>query len=133
MAEPHMPFEPGQRVVVTQQIPQRDDVWTTKIVGQVVGSKQKKTGSWFARAKDDRLWLDRLTIRKDDGELVICVLDQYTHVEVVPEPVASPDDAPGADAPAAGEPAEGETESADAGETDAEGAPAAGTAAGPST
>ncbi len=75
-------FTPGQRVVVVQQIPQRDEVWTTRITGVVVKYEQKKTGSWFAHAKDDRLWLDRLTIKKDDGEVCVCNLDSYTHVEV---------------------------------------------------
>ncbi len=79
-------FTPGQRVIIIQQIPQRDEVWTTRIRGEVVRFEQQKTGSWFAHAKDDRLWLDRLTIRKSDGELVTCHLDGYTHVEVVAEP-----------------------------------------------
>jgi len=30
---------------------------------------QQQTGSWFAHSKDDKLWLDRLLIRKADGEL----------------------------------------------------------------
>lgn len=84
-------FEPGQRVVVTQQIPQRQRVWTTRITGKVVRYEQRKTGSWFAHAKDDKLWLDRLVIEKDDGEIVVCNLDSYTHVEKLsdePAPVA---------------------------------------------
>ena len=76
-------FIPGQQVVIIQQIPQRDVVWTTRLRGEVVRFEQQKTGSWFAHAKDDRLWLDRLTIRKPDGELVTCVLDGYTHIEMV--------------------------------------------------
>lgn len=78
-------FTPGQRVVVTQQIPQRDEVWTQRIEGRVLRSEQRKTGSWFAHSKDDKLWLDRLTIVKDDGELIVCNLDRYTHVDVVAE------------------------------------------------
>lgn len=74
-------FVPGEKVVVIQQIPQRDEVWTTKVVGTVVRAEQVKTGSWYAHAKDDKLWLDRLTLRKEDGELVVVNLDPYTHVE----------------------------------------------------
>lgn len=77
-------FEIGQRVVVTQQIPQRDEVWTSRTEGTIVAFDQKKTGSWFAHAKDDKLWLDRLTLKKDDGELIICNLDNYTRVETLP-------------------------------------------------
>lgn len=76
-------YAPGQRVVVTQQIPQRDEVWTIKVEGVVQRYEQKKTGSWFAHSKDDKLWLDRLTLEKDDGEIVVCNLDRYTRVEVV--------------------------------------------------
>ncbi len=82
MTQPTDEFKPGQRVVVTQQIPQRDEVWSTSITGTVVAYEQKKTGSWFAHARDDRLWLDRLTLRKDDGEIVMVNLDNFTHVEL---------------------------------------------------
>lgn len=76
-------FRMGQRVKVTQQLPQRDEVWTQAVEGRVLRFEQRKTGSWFAHAKDDKLWLDRLTIAKDDGEIVVCNLDQYTHVELL--------------------------------------------------
>ncbi len=82
-------LEPGRRVTVVQQIPQRDRVWTIRTTGTVVETAQRKTGSWFAHAKDDRLWLDRLTLRKDDGELIIFNLDGYTHIESEPEPIQS--------------------------------------------
>jgi len=74
-------FKPGTRVTVTQQIPQRDEVWTLAVTGTVLRFEQRKTGSWFAHAKDDKLWLDRLVLRKDDGEIVVCNLDNYTHIE----------------------------------------------------
>lgn len=75
-------FKPGTRVSVTQQIPQRDgDCWTTVTQGQVVRFEQKKTGSWYAHSKDERLWLDRLTLKLDDGEIVVFNLDRYTRVE----------------------------------------------------
>ncbi|MFA9478633.1 hypothetical protein ACERK3_10030 [Phycisphaerales bacterium AB-hyl4] len=83
MSQPSDVFTPGQRVEVTQQIPQRDEVWTNKSQGVVVRYDQRKTGSWYAHSKDDRLWLDRLVIRKDDGELVTFNLDNYTHVEIM--------------------------------------------------
>ena len=78
-------FEVGQRVEVVQQIPHRDHVWATHVIGRVVCFEQRKTGSWFAHGKDDKLWLDRLTLRKDDGEIVVCILDPYTHVKVLAE------------------------------------------------
>ena len=82
-------FKPGQRVVITQQIPHHSEVWTTQIIGTIQRYEQLKTGSWFAHARDHKLWLDRLIIRKDDGEIVVCNLDAYTHVELADQ-AASP-------------------------------------------
>jgi len=72
---------PGQRVRVTQQMPLRDDTWQNVVEGEVTRYRQAKTGSWFAHAKDDQLWLDRLELRLDDGEIVILNLDQYSVIE----------------------------------------------------
>lgn len=83
------PFRPGTVVEVTQQIPQRDEVWTSKARGTVVQFDQVKTGSWYAHSRHDRLWLDRLTLRKEDGEITELILDEYTHVEVIGEPGAA--------------------------------------------
>ena len=74
---------PGTRVRVTQQLPQTHTVWSTGVEGIVVRYRQAQTGSWFAHAKDDRLWLDRLELKKDDGELVSLNLDQYSVIETV--------------------------------------------------
>lgn len=73
--------EPGTRVRVIQQVPQRDGGWTEVIDGVVTRYQQAKTGAWFAHAKDDKLWLDRLELRLDDGEITILNLDQYTVIE----------------------------------------------------
>lgn len=79
-------LKPGMRVRILQQIPRGGDGdWSTTIEGEVVSFGQAKTGSWFAGSKDDRLWLDRVEIRKDDGEITVCNLDQYSQVEVVGE------------------------------------------------
>ena len=75
--------QPGRRVRVTQQVPQRADTWTNTVEGTVTRYQQAKTGSWFAHAKDDTLWLDRLELRLDDGEIVILNLDQYTVIEAL--------------------------------------------------
>jgi len=76
-------FQPGRRVRVVQQIPQRDEVWATTIEATIVEYEQRQTGSWYAHAKGHKLWLDRLVLRKDDGEIVVCNLDKYTHTELL--------------------------------------------------
>ena len=76
-------FKPGTRVRVTQQVPHVEGVWTTAVEGMVVRYRQAQTGSWFAHSHGDRLWLDRLEVRKDDGELVTLNLDRYSVIEDV--------------------------------------------------
>ena len=75
-------LKPGTKVKVTQQIAARNYSYTTDVTGTVVQFEQKPTGSWFAHSKNDRLWLDRLTLRKDDGEITTLNLDDYTVVNV---------------------------------------------------
>jgi hypothetical protein len=74
---------PGTIVEVTQQIPHRDRTWTNTVRGTIVSYQQKQTGSWFAHSKNDKLWLDRLMLRKDDGEVTTLNLDDYSHVKVL--------------------------------------------------
>ena len=76
-------LRPGVRVKVTQQIAARDYSWASEVRGTVLEYEQKQTGSWFAHSKDDKLWLDRLLIRKDDGELTTLNLDDYSRIEAV--------------------------------------------------
>ena len=76
-------LRPGAKVKVTQQIAARDYTWTSDVTGTVMEFEQKPTGSWYAHSKDDKLWLDRLLIRKDDGELTTLNLDDYSHVELL--------------------------------------------------
>lgn len=73
---------PGVRVRVTQQIPARDYAWTADVRGTIVDYQQKRTGSWYAHSKNDKLWLDRLVIKKDDGEISTLNLDEYSRVEI---------------------------------------------------
>jgi hypothetical protein len=77
-------YTPGQRLRITQQVPHLgngDPTLATVVEGVVVKYVQQKTGSWFAHSKDHKLWLDRVQLRKDDGELVYVNLDKYSSVE----------------------------------------------------
>jgi hypothetical protein len=77
-------LKPGVRVTVTQQIAARDYSWSCPVTGSIVSYVQEPTGSWFAHGKNDKLWLDRLTLRKPDGELTTLILDEFTHLEILP-------------------------------------------------
>lgn len=82
-----IPLQAGVRVRVTQQMPQVGQVWTTTVEGTIVRWRQAQTGSWFAHSRGDRLWLDRLELRRDDGEVIVLNLDRYSVIE--PAPLAS--------------------------------------------
>lgn len=83
MDEIRQQLKPGAKVKITQQIAARDRSWASEITGTVLAFEQAKTGSWYAHAKDDRLWLDRLTIKKDNGEISVLNLDQFSRVELL--------------------------------------------------
>jgi hypothetical protein len=74
---------PGARVRIVQQIAARHYAWGTEHEGVVVSYEQKQTGSWYAHSRGEKLWLDRLVIRKNDGEIFTFNLDEYTHLEVL--------------------------------------------------
>lgn len=74
---------PGVRVRVTQQMPRATGALKTVVEGTVVKAEQSKTGSWYAHGRDDKLWLDRVILRRDDGEIVYLNLDQYSLVQKV--------------------------------------------------
>lgn len=78
-------FEIGRRVRVVQQFPRSNGTTTMRVEGVVASYGASKTGSWFAHSKDKKLWLDRVELVKDDGERVVCNLDQYTQVEALAE------------------------------------------------
>lgn len=75
-------LRPGAQVRVTQQIAARDYAWMSEVRGTVVSYEQKQTGSWFAHSRGDKLWLDRLTLRKDDGEITNLVLDEFSNITI---------------------------------------------------
>ena len=68
---------------VTQQIPQRDDDYVATVQGKVLRQERQESGSWFARNRHGKVWLDRLIVEKADGEISVLNLDEYTRVEVV--------------------------------------------------
>lgn len=74
---------PGQHVKITHQHPRGTGDLLNTVEGIVLRFGQSKTGSWYAHSKDGRLWLDRIELRKPDGELVTCNLDQYTTIDVI--------------------------------------------------
>jgi hypothetical protein len=77
---------PGAKVKVVQQIAARNYSFSSETSGTVVEFQQQQTGSWYAHSKDDKLWLDRLTVKKADGELTTLNLDEFSVVKLDTSP-----------------------------------------------
>ena len=77
------PIPAGTRVRVEQRVVQRDEEWLTTVEGQVMSHDMEPTGSWYAHGYKDRLWLPRLRLRKDDGEVTTLNLDDHTRVLIL--------------------------------------------------
>lgn len=73
-------FPPGTPVCVTETTRRRDDAIETRVIGVVQEWEELPTGSWFARGKDNKLWLKRLRLRKADGEITLLVVDDGTTI-----------------------------------------------------
>lgn len=76
-------LKPGLRVRVTQTVDRRTRDWQAAVVGVVQAVEEQKTGSWYAHAKDDKLWLRRVRVLKDDGEITVLNVDECTELELL--------------------------------------------------
>lgn len=85
MSDMTQAYEIGSRVRVTKQLSHGEDLSPFAVEGEIVRMGQQKTGSWYAHSRDKKLWLDRLELRKGDGEIVIMNLDDLTQVEIIDE------------------------------------------------
>lgn len=76
---------PGARVRIVQRISRREGMWTTEVEGVVVDVLSAPTGSWYAHGKDDRYWLKRIRLKKDDGEITLISLDEGSRIIILDE------------------------------------------------
>jgi hypothetical protein len=73
----------GSRVRITQMVAARHYAFLAPVEGIVIDSQRRPTGSWFAHGEADKLWLDRIVLRKDDGEVSTLNLDEHSRLEVL--------------------------------------------------
>ncbi|MEO0511423.1 MAG: hypothetical protein AAF108_00805 [Planctomycetota bacterium] len=71
----------GRRVRIIQQIPRLSGSQQTEVIGVVLSSEPQKSGSWFAHGKDNKVWVHRVKLEKDDGEIAYINLDNYSVIE----------------------------------------------------
>jgi hypothetical protein len=76
-------LKPGMRVRISQEIDRREGNWKLEVTGEVIETFSQKTGSWNAHGKEDKLWLNRVKIRKDNGELSVMSVDPFTRYELL--------------------------------------------------
>ena len=73
-------FPPGTPVCVKQQVDRRDQAYQAEVVGVVESWEECPTGSWLANSPGGKLQLNRLRLKKADGELVLLVIDDSTEI-----------------------------------------------------
>jgi hypothetical protein len=73
-------FPAGTPVAVRQIVQRRGAAWQSEITGVIESWEERPTGSWYAHGKNDKLWLQRLTLRKMDGEITTVVIDDKTYL-----------------------------------------------------
>lgn len=76
-------FPAGTPVCVTMLTHFRDREIESRVVGTVETWDRLPTGSWYAHGKDDVLWLDRVRIRRVDGEITLLVIDDATTISLL--------------------------------------------------
>ena len=73
----------GMRIRVTQRIERREGNWEANIEGVIEEISSAPTGSWYAHGKNDKYWLQRIRLRKDDGEISLIALDRCSRITVL--------------------------------------------------
>lgn len=71
---------PGRKVRIIQEITARHYSFTTPVEGTIVKIERRPTGSWYAHGEADKLWLDRIVLRKADGEITTISLDEHSEI-----------------------------------------------------
>lgn len=75
--------KPGQRVRIRHTIERRDHDWQAAVEGVIRAVELQKTGSWYAHSKDNKFWLRRIRLVKDDGEETLVNVDVRTEIELL--------------------------------------------------
>ena len=85
-------LRPGDRVAVEHQVRVGFRSWKVRTEGTVVQTRRVRHGLHYRRNWDDPAYADQIVLRRDDGELTVVTLDEYTTLELLQradEPSAS--------------------------------------------
>lgn len=73
-------FPSGTPVCITATTQRRGRPIEARVIGVIESWDQLPTGSWFVHGRDDKLWLDRVRLRKVDSEITLLVIDDATSI-----------------------------------------------------
>ena len=73
----------GTRVRVVQRIHQTDPSYNAETTGVIESWGGEPTGAWYAHGRNGKLWLERLRVRKADGEIRVVVIDDQTRIHPI--------------------------------------------------
>ena len=73
----------GTRVRVVQRIHQTDPSWQVATTGVIEAWEEEQTGAWYAHGRNGKLWLQRLRLRKSDGEVSVLTIDDQTRIHPI--------------------------------------------------
>lgn len=76
-------LQEGDRVRVRHRVRVGQRAWQLAITGRVRCIAPVPTGIHTDRRADDDLWIDAVTLEKEDGELCRLTFDENTEVEVL--------------------------------------------------
>jgi hypothetical protein len=73
----------GTRVRIFQRIHQTDPSYKAETTGVIESWGEEPTGAWYAHGRNGKLWLERLRVRKADGEISVLVIDDQTRIHPI--------------------------------------------------
>ena len=73
-------FPPGTPVRVKQRVGLGRRAAEAEVVGTVEAWERQPTGSWYAHGRHGRLHLQRLKLKKPDGEISLLVVDDSAQI-----------------------------------------------------
>ena len=74
-------LKPGDRIEVAHVVSIGPSKWTTRSVGTVVQTERGRHGLHFRRNFDDKVFSDFILLRRQDGELTLVALDEFTTLQ----------------------------------------------------